>query len=366
MENAIGPFSRFRPPAKPTILCLTALTALFSLLSTTDCSFMRSSVGEDVVGNDRKVGLFSQMIVDEDGHKLGCVRYPSKDAFDSMFKAGRAFGVLTVMCSCTALLLALIVLTALPKCSNTLWMTLNYLLMGATVTQMFTFFSLGSDFVCSEKDCPLAGVGVLAAFNVVIMGLLSIWVYLEDPPEKQWLTWWEEEDLQEQQRQRESSVLELNPQVSEFLAMQQSKKMNEETKAPESNGVQRIQPSGPTGWCTVSELGTNSSVHNDVGVESSVINVEEQGIPGDRRFREFTNSTCREHPPPSFLDRNGNTAAPTLQVQASGSFASYDTQQDDNDSVYSVVGVQSMKSFRLIMLSLFIFAWSVTLAGVDK
>ena len=159
------------PSRKVMLLSTHALATLFSILSLTECSFMVENTADDnsysgssaVVVSKKEVGLFTRSVYDNTtGNKLGCVRYTNHGAFDSMFQAGRTFGTMTAMFACTSFFLAAIVLMFLPRTarwSKILWSTGRWLLMTATISQMFTFFAIGSDFLCSMGDCKLTGVG---------------------------------------------------------------------------------------------------------------------------------------------------------------------------------------------------------------
>ncbi|GKY90953.1 hypothetical protein MPSEU_000068100 [Mayamaea pseudoterrestris] len=191
-------WSLYYPSRKILLLATHTLATLFSILALTQCSFMienTQNVSSSAGLVDKiQVGLYSRSIYDNDtGAKLGCVQYTDHDDFDSMLKAGRAFGTFTALFSCTSLACLLTVLCCLPRRSGKLlWSLGKYLLMTATVSQMFTFFALGSDYLCQVSDCKLTGVGILSSFNVIILGTAAAMYYLESVPTTAWLAWWQE------------------------------------------------------------------------------------------------------------------------------------------------------------------------------
>jgi len=203
-----------------TILTLSFLTILFSILGVADCSFMLESpqgISPNDLSMNRRVGLFNRAVYDTDGDLLGCVAYTDKNSFDAKFRAGRAFGILTVLFVGSANTLFATNILFLPPASGLLWVISQYLVIMGTITQMFTFFAVGSSFACAASNCPLTGVGVLAAINVVLLVGFSISTYLTPPPMRGWFTWW---DAEADRRAKQASVLgRLDPQVSDYLSL---------------------------------------------------------------------------------------------------------------------------------------------------
>jgi hypothetical protein len=149
------------PSRKASLLAAQFYIAICSILTLTKCSFMIENTLDSSYSMDNvEVGLFSRSVYDADsGRKLGCVRYTDKNEFDSFFRAGRTFGTFTALFACTSVFFSAIVLFFLPRQSRIMWSAGQYSLMASTLTQMFTFFALGSDYLCQQADCKLTGVG---------------------------------------------------------------------------------------------------------------------------------------------------------------------------------------------------------------
>ena len=201
------------------ILTLSFLTTVFSILGVADCSFMLESplgISPHDLSMNRRIGLFNRAVYDTDGALLGCVAYTDKNSFDAKFRAGRAFGILTVLFVGLANTLFATNILFLPPASAVVWVISQYLLIMGTITQMFTFFAVGSNFACAAFNCPLTGVGVLAAINVVLLVGFSISVYLTPPPTRSWFIWW---DAEADRRAKQAPVLgRLDPQVRDYLS----------------------------------------------------------------------------------------------------------------------------------------------------
>jgi hypothetical protein len=162
------PWNRCSLPSLPSrrgvLLATHFLATVFTIFALSECSFMiENTANSPYNGSIDKiqVGLFSRSVYDnQTGKKLGCVSYTNHDAFDSMLRAGRAFGTFSAMFACASLLCTATVLLFLPsRWSKIMWSVGRYLLMTSTVTQMFTFFALGSDYLCQLGDCKLSEVG---------------------------------------------------------------------------------------------------------------------------------------------------------------------------------------------------------------
>jgi hypothetical protein len=175
-------FPSRKPPMKPTILVLSALSYLFATLQLSHCSFMHTGLP----GSEVAMGLFSTTAYDKNGASIGCLAYTDQIQMDGMFRAGRAFGTITALWTGTAFLLLLVALTFCPPRTEKLWNIARGLLTTATITQMFTFFVMGSE-QCPTNDCFLSGVGVLAVFNTFVLLGVSSMTYLEAIPVEPWL-----------------------------------------------------------------------------------------------------------------------------------------------------------------------------------
>jgi hypothetical protein len=138
------------------------------------CRFMTSSQGD--------LGLISRPYVDDYGEYLGCVKYGVDDDDDSGLRLGRAFGIITSVCISVSL--AVMVYSALlGNAKVILWKLAHCSMASAAFSQMVVFAALSSKQCLS--DCKLAGVGILAVFNTVLLDILCLaWFYVPAPSMK--------------------------------------------------------------------------------------------------------------------------------------------------------------------------------------
>lgn len=162
-----------------------AVAWLFSLVEVTHCSFLGS------LGSRARYGLFSRSFTDLKGEHLGCIRYGGEefDGFDSSLRAGRSFGVLTVLYLTMVVLSSTCCVIMLPRRTRLLWSVNKFLLSAAAFSQMLTLMAAGSR-VCTnleEEPCELVGVGILGIFNIVVLMLLCVTFWSLDPPQSKLL-----------------------------------------------------------------------------------------------------------------------------------------------------------------------------------
>lgn len=160
---------------------------LFSLLEVTHCSFLGSMESRE------RFGLFSRSFTDQKGEFLGCIRYGGHevDEFDASMRAGRAFGVLTLLYLTMVMVSPVCCVFIAPRTANIFWRANRFLLCAATLSQMLTLLAASSR-VCSNlqaEACELVGVGILGIFNIVVLMLLCVTFWSLDPPESisKWL-----------------------------------------------------------------------------------------------------------------------------------------------------------------------------------
>ena len=162
---------------------MTLLSMIFSYVGLAGCQFMKVRVDE--VDEDFGFGFFNQVAYDSDGDKFGCLPYDedTKDDFfsDSPWKAGRAFGTLTVMTLTFAFFTLALVMLFLDMYKGILWIALRVMYTIAFLTNLFTFSVFAAD-ICSDTDCTVGPSGGLAIFNIWILIFLIIISWLTLPP----------------------------------------------------------------------------------------------------------------------------------------------------------------------------------------
>jgi hypothetical protein len=152
----------------------SCMSWIFSVLSLSKCRFMTSSQGD--------LGLISRPYVDDYGEYLGCVKYGVDDDNDSGLKLGRAFGIITSFCISVSL--AILVYSALLGSARViLWKFAHCSMAAAAFSQMVVFAALSSKQCLG--DCKLAGVGILAVFNTILLDILClVWFNVPAPSTK--------------------------------------------------------------------------------------------------------------------------------------------------------------------------------------
>jgi hypothetical protein len=325
-----------RPSLKATLLALTGLASLFAVLSASDCSFM---VAARYSYDSTHVGLFSQAMYDlsegaaQGTSKLGCVNYSDHDDFDGMFRAGRAFAVLTPICCLIAFLFMGYALAWRPQHSTPrLWMVSKVSIVAATVCQMLVFFALGSQFMCSQHSCTLTGVGILAIMNILLLVGVSVCLCLESAPTTPWITWWNEEE--HGAIEAPEYLQHVDPQVSNYIRDQQDQR----------------QRSG-----TVESVKVKDS---DVTEAERVRVLQQVEAPAPHTY-DFEAGRC-----PGDAASIPESFSATHEDRKDQITASEDDNSDGDST--TVVGLQDLTTFRFILLSLFLFSWAVSVAGVSR
>jgi hypothetical protein len=162
----------------------SAAAWLFSALQVTQCNFLGHH-------DANRIGLFSREYLDQKGEHLGCIRYSQSevDDFDSMIRAGRAFGVVTLLYMTMVVASTSYCILMAPLGANNIWRANKYLLAAAALSQMLTLLAAGSKVCNVEKDdhCELVGVGILGIFNIVVLIILCAAFASLDPPKSRWL-----------------------------------------------------------------------------------------------------------------------------------------------------------------------------------
>lgn len=232
----------------PLVFAGAWLAWMFSTLSLTNCNFML--VGNS---NDERLGLLSRSYVDEQGgERLGCVKYSSSDhVVDSLFKAGRVFGVMTVLCASlvVSLMSAVLLWKSEPKTRFLLWNIAHLGLVAATVFQVLSFIALGSNRCIG--GCTLKGAGVLAVFNIGLLSLLSTGLFFLPLPPTPWLlALWQTDD----------------PNNNTLTGRKQQ---NAHEMDDQATGVDRQQPESSVGSVEISEsFVSESSQTSDLSSDS--------------------------------------------------------------------------------------------------
>lgn len=162
------------------------------------CDFMKTAAvrnifsenGDDdtMEGSSTSVsyGLFSHPFLDDDETFLGCIRYSStSDEIDTdgdtKLHVGQTFSIFTI------LLLTVCCVLCTNSCvlgykTEFSWKMAHRICICATITQMFTFFVLGSDRCTLVGGCSISRNGKVAIFNTVLLAGVSLsWFYLPPP-----------------------------------------------------------------------------------------------------------------------------------------------------------------------------------------
>jgi hypothetical protein len=188
---------------------LTILSMIFAYVSLAGCQFLKvnwevslevatddvvqgingSGLFNDVVidgpGGDMGYGFFNQVVYDSDGDKIGCLPYDKdiRDEYfsDSAWKAGRAFGTMTVMALTVAFFVQELVMLFTEKYQDRLWLALKAMYVFAFFTNLFTFSVFAAD-ICSATSCQPGPAGGLAIFNIFILMFLMIMSWWVSPP----------------------------------------------------------------------------------------------------------------------------------------------------------------------------------------
>ena len=151
------------------------LASAFAILSITHCRFLITNTGS---AQQASAGLFAKPFYNEHGERLGCVAYSEAESDRSniggfggaMFVMARAFGVMTAfLVGLSTLFNATVVVWKPPEWSAALWSCARSTLAGAAVCSMMMFVVLGDSTKCGTFGCKLAGVGVVAVFNSLLL-----------------------------------------------------------------------------------------------------------------------------------------------------------------------------------------------------
>jgi len=174
------------------MLAGSGLACAFAILSSTHCRFIITNSGSL---QQASAGLFSKPFYNEHGERLGCIAYSSMEWERStggfggaMFVTARAFAVMAALFSgISTICMAAVVVFKPPEWSAFCWSSAKSLLAGAAACQMLTIFVLGDSEKCGPAGCRLAGVGVLAVFNTLLLAALSISFIFLPLPSIPWL-----------------------------------------------------------------------------------------------------------------------------------------------------------------------------------
>jgi hypothetical protein len=173
---------------------LTLLSMIFSYAGLAGCQFLKVKA-EETPGffgqlaierpGDMGFGFFNVVVYDSDGDKIGCLPYDKdvKDEYfsDSAWRAGRAFGTMTVMALTVAFFMLALVMLFLDMYKDTLWLALKATYVIAFLTNLFTFSVFAAD-ICSATSCKAGPAGGLVIFNVFLLIFLIIMSWLVPPP----------------------------------------------------------------------------------------------------------------------------------------------------------------------------------------
>ena len=305
------------PASKPCIFVAACTIWVFCILSVSRCTFLVQQ--NSLVEQNLEMGLFSRAVYDEDGDLLGCVSYTdhSADFIDNMFKVGRAFGIIAALCTSIVFLFTSVSILFLPKGCEILWSAARFYSSAGCIGQMFSFFVLNSSHCQSEEhSCKLSSVGKLAVFNILFMGALTIKLFLEPQPKKPWICWYQDgmeegtlvATYQSPSRdpRRKETLSTVDPFTAEFVASE--------------------------------EDDTDRDMTNNDDNEEPMLEMELEGT---------------DH-------RKNKGGACAVSVGSQGSRISV------QESLTSKLGIQSLKSFRLVFTCLVAIAWIASVIGVQN
>jgi hypothetical protein len=179
------------------LFSLVWVSWLCSILIVAHCDFMKTKAVYDIFsqnGDDDTMnrstsvsyGLFSHPFLDDDETFLGCIRYSSTSdsvdaGRDTKLHVGQTFSIFTVLLltACGVLTTNIIVFGYKRQFS---WQLAHRICICATLTQMFTFFALGSDRCTMIGGCTISRTGKVAILNTVLLAGISLsWFYLAPP-----------------------------------------------------------------------------------------------------------------------------------------------------------------------------------------
>jgi hypothetical protein len=180
------------------LVSLVWLSWLCSILIVAHCDFMKTKTVHDIFaeyGDDDTMnrsatrvsyGLFSHPFLDDDETFLGCIRYSStSDAVDTdrdtKLHVGQTFSIFTILLLTVCCVLSTTSIVFGYK-SQMSWRMAHRISICATVTQMLTFFALGSDRCTMIGGCTISRNGKVAILNTVLLAGISLsWFYVAPP-----------------------------------------------------------------------------------------------------------------------------------------------------------------------------------------
>lgn len=182
---------------KAAILILSVISWISCITSVCQCTFFQHIAPSEIAG--KEFGLFSRSVYDTDGISLGCVAYTdtASEFYDPMFRAGRAFGIISAVCGSLVVVFLGISLLFCPRGCDALWSSCRFYFAGATICQLFSFFVLNSRQCTIEgaSVCTLSSIGRLTIFNTIVFSFLTLLLCFELPPKKPWLYWLSDSEI---------------------------------------------------------------------------------------------------------------------------------------------------------------------------
>lgn len=164
-----------------------------SLFGVQRCSFMLLGKAGTGRSDYTGLGLFSRGLYSH-GNLVGCIRYTDsmKREFDSAFRTGRVFGVITTWITSSLVILSTLQLFV-RRGQTIIWNTTILLLPVAIFSLLMTFVSFKSE-MCSATnggdDCALGGASILSILNVLIMlAITALACAMEAPSTPLFLLW---------------------------------------------------------------------------------------------------------------------------------------------------------------------------------
>lgn len=257
------------------------------------------------------MGLFSRAVYDLNGDLLGCVAYTDTRFFDSMFKSGRAFGIIAALCSSILLLFLAVTLFILPKGCEVLWNGSRFYSAAATMGQLFSLLVMNTSH-CQKlgNTCHFTPLGKIALVNVAIFATLTVKIFFERMPVQPW--------------------------------------------------IHLCSPSIEDSALTTNHVEPNTSdSHNDT-LHADEDQVSPEDFPTEPESGHKHEETGMEFDPESLIT---NTQPRSSQE----SITSHTSTDQIVGNVYQRdTGLQNQRSFRFMILFLLLTSWAISIAGIRR
>lgn len=164
------------------VLWLSIVAWIFSIVAVADCTFVRTGVQDADYSDLREIGLFKYNLA-SDEHQ--CVAFSNTINYSAAVKTARAFGVICCLLTSFVMLQVLSLQLFLQYKREFVWKSTRLYAIAAPLAQVLTFTAFGDD-ACSvsNEKCVPGAAGIIAIFNVVVLGVLACVCWFATPPEQ--------------------------------------------------------------------------------------------------------------------------------------------------------------------------------------